>query len=462
MSCSKQFADLVTCLMRKLYWKIFISFWIASILIIGSTAWVTGKIAQKSSILKRTYVFMDSYANAAVATYEFSGIPALKQWLQQISANNHMKLYLLTNDGSIISNLSTSPQVQHLSTQFSNGNLKAGILESESIIVSHQIPGKEDVSYRLAAISDKQLADYIAIPWVGLGFRLFFTIFISGLLCYLLSIYLTKPLRKLRYAAQQIASGKLNTRIGHIAGHSKDELAELGTEFDLMAEQIEVLLTTNKRLLQDISHELRSPLARLRMAIELGRKKTKQLAESEFARMESECIRLNELITEILESARVNQPTATYNPTRINLAAFIQQIIDDANFEFSSKAPRVITKEIQDISLFFDSVLLRRAIENILRNALAYSPENKPVEVSIKKQHERIIIEIKDYGPGVPEEQLLNIFNPFYRVDTARTRKKGGYGLGLSIAQQAIACQGGKIEAMNHEEGGLTMQLSFS
>ncbi|MDI9818833.1 MULTISPECIES: two-component system sensor histidine kinase CpxA [unclassified Legionella] len=449
--------------MRSLYWKIFLSFWLATILIIITTAWVTSEIAQKSSIPARERVFMDSYANAAVVTFESGQHAALVKWLNQIGMSRKMTLYLLSSTGEIIGNQTSPEIVRQISENLIKGELDDGLLKFGDIIVSHEILSTSGKAYRLVAVSEKPLAHFVEIPWAGLTIRLTIAIFISGLICYLLSVYLTQPLRSLRMAAKSIAKGKLSTRVGHFKGHHRDEIAELSGEFDRMAEQLETIINSKERLLQDISHELRSPLARLQIAVELGRKKAGHLAEAEFSRIEVESLRLNTLIGEILEFARLEKSTIQLNKTLIDLPALLKQIIDDANFELKSNTPGIFLREVQPCQLFLDERLIYRAIENIIRNAVRYSAPNPKVNVYLhfNDNHSQVWIDIEDNGPGVPEEQLQKIFNPFYRVDTSREKRTGGYGLGLSIAQQAIKLHHGDILARNREEGGLLVRISL-
>ncbi len=447
--------------MRKLYWKIFLSFWLATILIIVTTAWVTSEIAQKSSTPAREREFMDSYANAAVTTFEAGQREALIKWLDKTELSKHMHLFLLTQHGDIIGNQVAPPIVKQISSHFVDDQLDDGIYKSGHLIVSHEILSTSGVAYRLAAVSEKPLLHFVQIPWAGLTLRLLIAIFISGLICYMLSIYLTKPLRSLRLAAISLATGNLNTRVGRFAGHNSDEIAELSYEFDSMAEQLETLIKSKQRLLQDISHELRSPLARLQIAIELGRQKSGHLAAIEFERMETECIRLNTLIGEALDFARLDKSTNTLKKIPVDLPALLSGIIKDANYEFGKNIPRVIVNKIDACQLMLDERLIHRAIENILRNALRYSPPDKVVVISLHHDVAKklVIIDIEDNGPGVPEDQLTKIFNPFYRVDTAREKKAGGYGLGLAIAKKAIELHEGEVQTSNRTQGGLLVRI---
>ncbi|KTD20851.1 HAMP domain-containing protein [Legionella israelensis] len=447
--------------MRSLYWKIFLSFWLATILIIITTAWFTGQIAKKSSLPVREQLFMDSYANAAVATFESGKRKALIQWLQQIGLSRHMNMFLISSTGEIIGSGEIPPSVRSVSENLILDQLNEGIFKTGNLIVSHEILSTSGKAYRLAAVTEKPISHFVEIPWAGLTIRVVIAIFFSGLICYLLSLYLTQPLRSLRIAAKSIATGKLNTRVGKFIGHHKDEIAALSREFDRMAEQLETIVNSKQRLLQDISHELRSPLARLNIAIELAKNKTGGLAETEFSRMETESYRLNALIGEILEFARLDKSTTVLHLTLVDLPELLKSIIQDANYEFADKNERIKAGQIQSCQLYLDKKLIHRAIENILRNALRYS--DKPVILSLEYDDEKknVLIKIKDRGPGVPEDQLTRIFNPFYRVDTSREKKTGGYGLGLAIASQAIKLHQGKITAENRKKGGLLVCISL-
>ncbi|WP_133135378.1 two-component system sensor histidine kinase CpxA [Legionella rowbothamii] len=449
--------------MRSLYWKIFVSFWLATILIIITTAWVISHVAQKSSLPAQEQLFMDSYANAAVATFESGEHAALLKWLNKIGISRHMTMFLISSTGEIIGTEAPPDNVKKVAENLLKDQLSEGILKSEKLIVSHEILSTSGRFYRLAAVSEKPISHFVGIPWAGLAIRLILATFISGLICYLLSRYLTQPLRSLGMAAKSIAKGQLNTRVGHLRGHHKDEIAQLSDEFDRMAEQLEALVSSKERLLQDISHELRSPLARLQIAIELGRNKTNQLAETEFKRMELECSRLNALITEVLDFARLDKSTTELHLSLVDMPALLKGIVQDANYECNHETNRVREETLEPCQLLVDQRLIHRAIENIVRNALHYSPDTEQIRVSLRydESKEHIHIEISDKGPGVPEEQLEKIFNPFYRVDTSREKKTGGYGLGLAIAFRAIQLHQGSISAENNSDGGLLVRIKL-
>lgn len=447
--------------MRSLYWKIFISFWFTTILIILTTAWVIGEIAQKSSVPARERVFMDSHATAAIATLESGSKDTLLKWMKQSGKRKDLTFYLLTNSGEIISNAPPSTAVKRVAQNLLDEMLDDGMVRYKNMILSHEIVSTSGNTYRLLAISDKPLAHFLTLPLASLSIRLVIAMFFSGLICYFLSLYFTRPLRSLGEAANSIARGKLHTRVGELKLHGQDEIAKLSHDFDTMAEQLETMIESKERLLSDISHELRSPLARLQIAAEIGRNKTKNLAEEEFDRIELETQRLNQLIGEILEFARMDKSTETLHPEQVNLAALIQQLIDNANFGYENSKAKVVWDNKLDIICVLDKRLVQRSIDNVIRNAQRYTPVDKTVKIDMHLNNKTIRVNVADHGPGVPEAELENIFSPFYRVDTSREKKTGGYGLGLSIAQKGILLHHGHISAENRPQGGLLVRMEL-
>lgn len=457
---SKPFEGLDTFLMRSIYWKIFISFWIATILTILTVVWVTGHFAQSASNPKREHVFMDSYANAAVTTYEYGKVQALNEWIKHTDLSQHMQLYLIESTGHIINqNAPILPIIKKTAKRYQNKRLQEGINKQDNLIISHEIVSSSQKKYRLAAITDKPLSQFIAIEWAGLTIRIILAVFISGFICYFLSIYLTKPIRVLQYAARDLAKGKLETRVRLPKSHLQDEISSLAEEFNDMATQIGSLLKSKERLLQDISHELRSPLARIQIAAELLKKRLSE-PSSEIERIDTECEKLNLLIGEILDFARIGARTSSDSFQPVDFSMLITEICSDANFEFGMHQQRVFFKNTGPIKGYGIPKLLHRAIENILRNALRYSPANKPVSISLYQDFSgKTVIDIEDEGPGVPEHELDAIFNPFYRVDPSRENKTGGFGLGLTIAKEAISLHHGQINAFNRPKGGLLVRI---
>ena len=295
--------------------------------------------------------------------------------------------------------------------------------------------------------------------------RLLAIFIVSSIFCYWLAWYLTAPARKLRAATRQFASGDLKTRIGSAPGRRRDELADLGQDFDLMAEQIESLVNARSRLLRDISHELRSPLARLNVALELARQRSGEKAADALDRIERESERLNTLIGQLRTLTLLESGTDNFEKVSLNLSTLIRGISDDADFEARSRHCSVKAVLGENIVVNGSEELLRRAIENVVRNAVRYTAEGTEIEISLK--HVELhgkgygVIKIRDHGPGVPGDTLASLFSPFYRVAESRDRQSGGMGIGLTITDRAVRLLGGEVSINNAPDGGLIVEISL-
>lgn len=288
---------------------------------------------------------------------------------------------------------------------------------------------------------------------------------LSGLVCWGLVRYLTAPLISLRGATQQLAAGDLAARTGADKSRRHDEVADLGRDFDVMASRIENLVEGQRQLLGDISHELRSPLARLRMAGALGRRQIESGAAGAeftpaFERITRETARLDALIGQLLDLTRLeNGGHGEREP--VDVAALLAEIAADAQFEADSQNKRVVITRADPFCIEGERTLLSSAIENVVRNALRHTPADSSVEIALEKTANGAQIRVRDHGNGVPEETLERIFEPFFRVEEARDRQSGGAGLGLAIVQRAISAHGGSVRARNLEAGGLEVELEL-
>jgi two-component system sensor histidine kinase CpxA len=286
---------------------------------------------------------------------------------------------------------------------------------------------------------------------------LFITVIV---VCYALALYLTSPIRKLREATQKLADGDLHTRVAPRVGRRRDELADLARDFDIMAERIESLITSQQRLARDISHELRSPLARLNVALEIAKQKSTKETEPLLERIETESSRLNEMISRLLTLSRLESGAVDVERVRLDLAELVRDVAADAEFEAHAKGKFVEVLSADRCTVIGSEDLLRSAIENVLRNAVRYAPDRSVVEVSLSAKNGRAILQVADKGGGVSEEELPNLFRPFYRIGESRERKTGGIGLGLAIAERAIKAHKGTITARN-ANGGLTIEIAL-
>ena len=285
---------------------------------------------------------------------------------------------------------------------------------------------------------------------------------ISGIVCFLLARYLTSPLSRLRTATSAMAKGELDYRVAHTMGKRKDEIVELAIDFDNMAAQLQKLLSSHKQLLRDASHELRSPLARLQVALGLAQKKSNGDIDKELSRIELETERLNELIGQLLSLARLETNTSEMQFETLNLATLLTEVVDDAQYEASSNKRQVNLENKIDCQINGNPILLKSAIENVIRNAIRYTEENTSVDITMQSSdNNQVIIQINDHGPGIEEDMINKIFEPFVRTSSARDRQTGGYGLGLTIAKRAIDLHNGKITAQNNTQSGMSVLIQL-
>lgn len=292
--------------------------------------------------------------------------------------------------------------------------------------------------------------------WARLGLG----IFTALVMCSLFAAYVTSPLLKLRAAARDFAAGNLSARVGRSKPfHRGDEFSELAADFDNMATQIQNLMLAQKRILGDISHELRSPLTRLQIALEMARRKAGPEAQENLDRIEQEAERMNSLIGQMLQTARTEQMQPGKRRL-FDLALLVEEVAADANFEAVANGKAVTLKKAEMSVVHADRELVRSAIENVVRNAIRYTPPGSDVRIELERGEGQAHITVRDEGPGVPEEALTKLFDPFYRVNAARDRDSGGVGLGLAITRQVVTAHGGTVEARNRQGGGMELELN--
>jgi two-component system, OmpR family, sensor histidine kinase CpxA len=278
---------------------------------------------------------------------------------------------------------------------------------------------------------------------------------IGGIFCWVISSYLTKPLDRLARAAASIAEGHLDTRVDASVKNRRDEIAELARNFDRMAERIETLVTGQRRLLGDVSHELRSPLARLTVALGLVRQGPAEEAVENLERIGVEARRLDTLIGQLLTLTRIDSGADRGSAVRFDLTNLVQEIASDADFEALSRGRRVTITQADACMIEGFEELMRSAVENVVRNAVRHTAEGTAVEIALHRGSQ-IRLSVRDHGPGVPDSMLADIFLPFRRVTlgTNGMDNYDGAGLGLAIAQRAVGVHRGTIGAANVTEGG--------
>jgi two-component system sensor histidine kinase CpxA len=283
---------------------------------------------------------------------------------------------------------------------------------------------------------------------------------VSAFASWWLAQHLSAPIRRMQEGARALAGERLDVRVSAGLDGRKDEVAVLAREFDAMADRLRANRSALTRLLGDISHELRSPLARMRLALGLARQPSADTAR-QLERMEREIERLDVLISQVLKLARLNGTDVPFEREPFDVDEMLDEVVRDAAFEGTAKGCKVETVGAAHSVVSGNRELLRSAIENVLRNAVRYSPQGTAVEVAVERSAAGLTILVRDRGPGVPPGELERIFEPFYRVAESRDRDTGGEGIGLAITSQVMKAHGGSARADNRAGGGFEVQLNL-
>jgi signal transduction histidine kinase len=424
--------------MRSLFAKILLWFWCTlAITLVGSALISALTVNQNTSSLDapamRLVMFQLEEARSA---YETGGRPALQAFIDTLERVYNARGILTDGTGR---DLLTNQDRSDLMKTAERRSALPAFRVANGMVARHATDG----GYWFFFISHRN--------FVGSWFLTPDHLFFGGatvLLCYWLAFHLTSPVRKLQRAVERFGRGDLSARTN---SDRKDELGQLARAFDRMAGRIETLLAAERRLLLDISHELRSPLARLGVAVELAR--TGDNPESALNRIQKESDRLNSLVGQLLQVTRAEGDPNSLRRETVRLDELVQQIVNDSRIEAEARACRVTFDRRDAVTVQGDPELLQRAIENVVRNAIRYAPRDSAVEVSLTHVGARALVKVRDYGPGVPEEALSRLFDAFYRVQEDRARTSGGIGLGLSIARRAIELHKGSIQARNAQPG---------
>ncbi len=423
--------------MRTLFAKILLWFWCTVAITVIGSAFISALGVNDMSSDQSPGARLVSFQLAeAQATYESGGRPALLEFL-----GNLRRIYGARG-------ILTDAQGRDLATGQDRSSLirRARASAPFSIFrLSDNMMARmaEDGRYWFFFIVPRQSPG----PW----FLKPDHVFILGaaiLLCYWLAFHLTQPVRKLQRAVERFGRGDLSARA---ASTRRDELGQLANTFDRMADRIETLLAAERRLLLDISHELRSPLARLGVAIELAR--SGENLDSSLNRIQKESDRLNSLVSQLLQVTRAEGDPNLLHREPLRLDELVQQIVEDSRIEAKAHGCSLTLDAKEPAAVQGDPELLHRAIENVIRNAIRYSPRESSIDVSLRRSDHCAVVRVRDHGSGVPDDALPHLFDAFYRVEKDRNRSSGGIGLGLSIARRSIELHKGSIRARNAEPG---------
>jgi signal transduction histidine kinase len=453
---------------NNLFIKICLSFWLTTLFMIGAVLTVdwlteTGPFHSPHHPIHGSPLAVHGQAMAWILEHE--GASSLNAFADQLRKDRGFQAYFFDENGVNLTDKIEAPDAKAIAAMAMKAAETGRDINPKDRMPTLNIIGPSGKRYAIVADipprpppppGDRD-------PGIMTLVRLLAVLTVSGLICYILARYLTTPILKLGAAARQMATGDLTVRVSPALGNRNDEISRLALDFDRMAERIESLLNSQRVLLRDISHELRSPLARLNVALELCREGSDPDNIKALDRIELESGKLNDMIGQILTLNRVESGISSIEKTTIDLARLIRECVDDADFEAKSMNRRVKTIDMETCFVEGDENLLRRAIDNAARNAVRYTADGTTVEISLRclqiRGQSRALITIRDHGTGVPEASLTHLFRPFYRVSEGRERETGGSGLGLAITEASVRLHGGAVDAANAGDGGLIIEI---
>jgi two-component system, OmpR family, sensor histidine kinase CpxA len=456
--------------------KIFLWFWVG-IAAVGTTLLAVTQVshsrAREDAQWQERYApRVDLWARQGTQILDSNGPEALRKYVASFESDPGRRNYLFDADGREVLGQDAPPAVRDvLDAMGTAANAEQRFFRKDRVVAEKMInPAGRS---RVVIVSFPQPSLWYAPLGAFLSedqgradmMRLAAILAVAGGLCFWLARQITRPIGQLRAATRALAGDQLTTRVDPAILARGDELADLGHDFDRMAERIETLVGAQRRLLSDVSHTLRSPLARLNVALGLARQRANPEVVDHLDRIERETNRLNKLIGQLLMMARVESEIDHGKRRRFDLGTLVEEVAADGDYEARSRRCAVQFRQLQPCTVDGAREMLRIAVENVVRNAVHYTADGTPVEIGLDRidagNEPRAVITIRDHGTGVPTEALLDLFTPFHQVTEGVPQQAGSTGLGLAITERTVRVHGGSASAANAPEGGLIVTLEL-
>ncbi len=456
-------------MMQRLFWRIFAAIWFATVMLMVAFAWLATSKFEREKIpgldITRLQASMDDLLTRTTHELRREGVEPTRRWLQAATGFGPARVYVFDPAGNELLGRSVSPVVREAANavlaQLGDGARADNVVVGSERLRARLLRTREAGTFAaVAALEGSFLTRLISRRPDWFWQNMLIAMAISAAISLLIAWYVAAPLQRVRTSTRRFAQGNLDARVGRIRFGRSAEVVAVAAEFDAMADRIETLVESQRRLVRDVSHELRSPLARQRVALELARDGDPAHVSAALDRIECESARLESMLAQALELSRLE--TADFPmDDRVELDALLDDVITNADYEGAPRGRKVALSERTHLQLSGSHRALYSALENVIRNALAYTRDGSTVAVRLLQAGGNARVIVRDHGPGVAEGELGRIFEPFYRTDSARTRSSGGTGLGLAIAYRAIMRHGGHISARNADGGGLEVTIDL-
>lgn len=455
--------------MSRLVVKIFAGIWLAFLLLLAGLSFVVDRwneVANPQPLGSAQMRQLQQMQERTGSVFQRRGMDGLSQFARDVRENRGMDLFLLGDDGQDLLGQQVPTSVGDFFLAHRSDGPLMHMREQRMVLGPAAVAGSaENIPGQLVLwlpITDVALAPASSL-WQGPNAprRLAVAVVASGIVALLLSLSLTRPLRHLRVAVRRLGNGDFGHADLDDAARRRDEIGDLAREFQAMVQRLKLTSEARQRLLRDLSHELRSPLARLQASIELEELRAGGKVSESLERMLNECGRLNSMIGGILALSRAEHAATERRPESFDLAEILHALVEDAQVEGEPATKEVRYEGLNAAPFLGNQAIIASGVENVLRNALRYTPAGSTVRATLRETHDHYKIAVSDSGPGVPEEELPRIFEPFYRASNGSADAGGGTGVGLAITANAVHRHGGTVTAKNLMEGGLEVVLKL-
>ncbi|MDQ6680333.1 MAG: HAMP domain-containing histidine kinase [Pseudomonadota bacterium] len=440
----------------SLYWRLLVWFCVANLMVLLLGSFLTQRFIEYTTAVE---IDWNALAQDANQRYEAGGMQGLAAWR---AGQRHQGVdATLYEEGEPLLQMRVPSSVRSLL--------------SESIAAGHDLVMQPRHGVYLAVTqvtgSDGQVRQLVAMSrtharlrpqtraWILFGVQLVLSLLFIGLIGWWLARSIARPVEALRKATRRMAAGDLSTRVGPPVGSRSDELAQLAYDFDAMAERIEALVAHDRRVLQDLSHELRSPLARLQLILDLAQRTADPSeAAAYFTQAETEIARLDRMTGEMLALSRLEGGIPGMACEPLDVVASTRECVEHAQIEAQARRITIgLAVPDEPLVVHGSAQLIERALDNLIGNAIKFGPEGSEVDVTVTTDAAIVQVSVRDHGPGVPEAELASLFRAFFRGSNAV--HADGHGLGLAIVERVVKIHAGELRAHNREGGGLELTL---
>ncbi|MFC6632225.1 ATP-binding protein [Microbulbifer taiwanensis] len=450
--------------MRSLFWKMFFGAWITAVVMVVAAIYIThfGEFGdpRHEERMEGPALFREVVHN--MRRTRRHGPEHFQHWLERQPKKVQKQVFAIDQQGRELLDRTLPQSMAPLLTSLNYRNRESHMLVDKKPTVGFFLPLRGGDSLRVVLIAGHSKEGLLLrFLWRNFWPMLLLSMLASGAACYWLARYLSRPLDQLRAATRRVAAGELDYRVAPSLHSRSDELAELARDFDSMTAQLQESMAEQRRLIKDVSHELRSPLARLQVALGIARQKQVQGLDTELDKIGKAADYLEDIIADVLSLPVASQDRRPLDDV-VEINSLVAALLEDLKGEAQEKNLRFeLAPGVGEFLVATRGSSLTAALENILRNAIKYSPAGGNVTVEIDRPDGNCCIRVIDSGSGVADDELQAIFRPFYRTDSARTRESGGFGLGLAIAQRTILHHGGSIGATNLPAAGLCVEIQL-